>query len=548
MAQDVHCPKQMILGKWRSQPEDRSAELFKLIEDMKAEHTQDIQALKQELEDSREAFAAATAGFKSELSKLHTELRVMRAERQRSLASGKANTPKARATKLQGKDKPQVKPNILPLHSVTPSNATNGSLSSHQRGRARSPAVSRASSGDKITPVSRDSVGKSKKTGVAKTGVAKPRAQLSTSSTKPIPVVKTASIIKSAPRSTPSEAAATAKMSKGNSKDTSSTHTATPTQPVAKEMPRASGSSESAHAHIHTNGNDVTRPATKRTPDSNHSGGAIVAKRERRGSEDSQASSTANPEWDLEAFVVHGSGKLHAFVRSVMEGSSEDAEFRSSGLEPYQVAWIGQAVARSKHIESLALYSNRLRADVAPVLCQYLPSATLLTELDLSNNLLRNKGAATIAQALASGWALSALSLASNQIKSEGAAALAQALHTNTTLSHLILHTNDIGDVGIVSVAEMLKVNTTLKNLDLDRINLNAEGGMTLAEGLRRNTGLEQLDLQNNNLTSEGGMFIAKALADNDHLVELHLIGNGLDDWSKKRLLKSKRDELILEL
>eukprot|EP00730_Choanoeca_flexa_P006609 TRINITY_DN12186_c0_g1_i3.p1 TRINITY_DN12186_c0_g1~~TRINITY_DN12186_c0_g1_i3.p1 ORF type:complete len:137 (+),score=45.20 TRINITY_DN12186_c0_g1_i3:376-786(+) len=110
------------------------------------------------------------------------------------------------------------------------------------------------------------------------------------------------------------------------------------------------------------------------------------------------------------------------------------------------------------------------------------------------------------------------------------------------------LHTNDIGDVGIVSVAEMLKVNTTLKNLDLDRINLNAEGGMTLAEGLRRNTGLEQLDLQNNNLTSEGGMFIAKALADNDHLVELHLIGNGLDDWSKKRLLKSKRDELILEL
>ena len=349
MAQNVHCPKQMILGKWRSEPDDKAADLIKIVEDMKAQHEQEMSELRANVSTLESQFNSTTTSLQAELTKLQRELRVLRADRQRQLGSAKANTPKGRLSKPQPKDKGASKPTVLPLHPITPA---NGSPHPTARTATRSPALHRPTPSDRSTPAAQAKIRRPSTTPAAPTSKAS-----APPSVKPLATSTRPNTHGNRPSSKPTSRDASREPSHDPSSEALIPKPRMPTYasvtPTSTSTPvPVSVSVSNGHAK------PALKPATpsaKRTPEPIVSTGLALPKRERRVSDDS-TDPGHDPAWDLATFAAQGRGKLHDFVTSVLanESSMTEPEFRSSGLESYEVAWVCEAVGKHSYIETLA--------------------------------------------------------------------------------------------------------------------------------------------------------------------------------------------------
>ena len=161
------------------------------------------------------------------------------------------------------------------------------------------------------------------------------------------------------------------------------------------------------------------------------------------------------------------------------------------------------AIAASRTLKVLGLYSNKIDNEGAERLARALKANNALEELDLGGNQINDQGAKNIASALAVNKSLKVISLGGNAICDEGAKSLADCFcMSNRSLCHMYLDQNKIGDRGAQSFATSLVVNQSLRRLYLDGNVIGDEGAERLADALECNHILEYLNLEANPITN----------------------------------------------
>ena len=208
--------------------------------------------------------------------------------------------------------------------------------------------------------------------------------------------------------------------------------------------------------------------------------------------------------------------------------------------------------------KKITLVGKGLSDSDIDVLAEVLQKSDVVEEINLMcNNITLAEGPFT--DALAKSKTLKVLSLYSNQIGALGATRLAKALKVNQTLGQLFLEGNRLGDKRTQALASALTVNSSLQCLILRGNGIGDEGVEGLANSFLFNKSLRVVLLGENKLTNNGAQKLADALEYNATIDQCLVDANNISpimvlkiktiisSVSRKNPELKKKDELNTE-
>ncbi|EOD20950.1 hypothetical protein EMIHUDRAFT_207994 [Emiliania huxleyi CCMP1516] len=228
---------------------------------------------------------------------------------------------------------------------------------------------------------------------------------------------------------------------------------------------------------------------------------------------------------------------------------SIDLRYNSFGAQGWSAIFRALRDNQNNQIESWDLSDQKIDAETAGVLAEYVSVSAPMATLYLSNNLIGPRGGAAIAEALRGRSGLTTLNLSWNNIGPEGGVAIGKALAVNLTLTELDLSGNFIcgldedgegkyNESGIVALAEALGANAVLKSVDLCNNKISQQGAAAIANALRSNAALTELNIWYNDIGPEGAKTLGSAFELNAELAELYLEETKIRDEGAKALAR----------